>query len=192
MIKVVLTVWHTLLLRYTAVPWASEPLRRSSPSGEHRSTPGPAFLYSLQTPVHIKPYASVFKKVTRVNLNQGPFRPPTYIFSINSHWAIFWGRKEALTHALMVVQAASQNRRDKAWWQPKQQLRDKASFPALRRRTGLKQMWYFCYQTRICRATFQIWCIVARGSLQNPIESSSDKCIMAGKDIFIFNAAVNA
>lgn len=45
--KVVLTAGRTLLLHYTAVQQVPEPPRRSSPSGEHHSTPGLAFLHAV-------------------------------------------------------------------------------------------------------------------------------------------------
>lgn len=44
--KVILTVWRTLPLHYTAVRRAPVPLRRFSPSEEHHSTPGLAFLHT--------------------------------------------------------------------------------------------------------------------------------------------------
>lgn len=44
--EVILTVWRTLPPHYTAVRRAPEPLRRFSPSEEHHSTPGLAFLHT--------------------------------------------------------------------------------------------------------------------------------------------------
>lgn len=52
-------------------------------------------------------------------------------------------RKPALILVLKrhVHQTAGQNQRDKCWWQPKQQLCDKAVCRALRHRSGLKWTW---------------------------------------------------